>query len=386
MAAGATIGSNHNSRANDGEIRAGRGFWPGLSVTLKHSSRFASFVLISKGDYPYELDIPLPFSLVNHNVKDDRVEIMPAYFWMYNMYALERNAWKAKSRDKRKNKIQYIEAAYLAPDTVEEIISARELLSGWMEEAGYSSDKGRGGGEDPGTPGGLITVTGLERHRRKQAILKPHKALEAYTSMLRYYVFNTFAEYLFCRELDFAGFKALALKLDAQGAAENRSAGSGAAGSESAGSSIRKWINMGGQIVPAFRVDKLREDIGLGRFSGWHEIHGEYRNWDRLYELDRLCHAWSVFGLLDHGAFQAMDRAAFIDGLKRLRETKEWICAQVYASRAKDFLDPFRKITYRNQEEMDAVAGKPEDNFFVKRAREALTSFETSFENLLEHL
>ncbi|MDR1249165.1 MAG: DUF4954 family protein, partial [Treponema sp.] len=32
MAAGATIGSNHNSRANDGEIRAGRGFWPGLSV------------------------------------------------------------------------------------------------------------------------------------------------------------------------------------------------------------------------------------------------------------------------------------------------------------------------------------------------------------------
>ena len=28
MAAGATIGSNHNSRANDNEIQAGRGFWP----------------------------------------------------------------------------------------------------------------------------------------------------------------------------------------------------------------------------------------------------------------------------------------------------------------------------------------------------------------------
>jgi hypothetical protein len=35
MAAAATIGSNHNSRANDGEIRAKRGFWPGLAVTLK---------------------------------------------------------------------------------------------------------------------------------------------------------------------------------------------------------------------------------------------------------------------------------------------------------------------------------------------------------------
>jgi len=28
IAAGATIGSNHNSRANDNEIQAGRGFWP----------------------------------------------------------------------------------------------------------------------------------------------------------------------------------------------------------------------------------------------------------------------------------------------------------------------------------------------------------------------
>jgi hypothetical protein len=30
IAAGATIGSNHNSRGADGEIIMGRGFWPGL--------------------------------------------------------------------------------------------------------------------------------------------------------------------------------------------------------------------------------------------------------------------------------------------------------------------------------------------------------------------
>ena len=47
MAAGATVGSNHNSRGNDGEIIAGRGFWPGLSSTLKHNSRFASYTLIT---------------------------------------------------------------------------------------------------------------------------------------------------------------------------------------------------------------------------------------------------------------------------------------------------------------------------------------------------
>ena len=65
MAAGATIGSNHNSRGADGEIVAGRGFWPGLCVSLKHNSKFASFTLIAKGDFQTELNIPIPFSLVS---------------------------------------------------------------------------------------------------------------------------------------------------------------------------------------------------------------------------------------------------------------------------------------------------------------------------------
>lgn len=65
MAAGATIGSNHNSRGADGEIIAGRGFWPGLCVSLKHNSKFASFTLIAKGDFQSELNIPIPFSLVS---------------------------------------------------------------------------------------------------------------------------------------------------------------------------------------------------------------------------------------------------------------------------------------------------------------------------------
>ena len=37
IAAGATIGSNHNSRGADGEIIAGRGFWPGLSPVCSFS-------------------------------------------------------------------------------------------------------------------------------------------------------------------------------------------------------------------------------------------------------------------------------------------------------------------------------------------------------------
>ena len=135
LAAGATVGSNHNSRANDGEIQAGRGFWPGLCTTLKHSCRFASFTLLAKGDYPAELNIPLPFSLLSDDPARDRLVVMPAYWWLHNMYALARNTWKFQSRDKRKTKVQHIEFDCLAPDTVEEIFDALELLELWTAKA-----------------------------------------------------------------------------------------------------------------------------------------------------------------------------------------------------------------------------------------------------------
>ena len=80
--AGATIGSNHNSRANDGEIIAGRGFWPGLCVSLKHNSKFASFTILAKADYSFELNIPIPFSLVSVDNAKEQLVVMPAYWFM----------------------------------------------------------------------------------------------------------------------------------------------------------------------------------------------------------------------------------------------------------------------------------------------------------------
>jgi hypothetical protein len=135
MAAGATIGSNHNSRRNDGEMVAGRGFWPALSSTLKHNCRFASFTLLAQGNYPFELFVELPFSLLCDNPSRQRRELMPAYWWMYNMYALERNSFKFKARDRRKAPRQVIETAYLAPDTANEIRKARFLLAIWTAKS-----------------------------------------------------------------------------------------------------------------------------------------------------------------------------------------------------------------------------------------------------------
>ncbi|AEJ20749.1 DUF4954 family protein [Gracilinema caldarium] len=390
IAAGATIGSNHNSRANDGEIRAGRGFWPGLSVTLKHPSRFASYVLIAKGDYPYELDIPLPFSLVNHDVARDRLEVMPAYFWMYNMYALERNAWKAANRDKRVVKIQQIETDYLAPDTAEEILYAMDLLELWTGRAAILA-----GGENPDTytegalrqfgrnllaaaenrMGGLEVYTeGLERHKRPALVLKPRKAWRAYNRMLRYYALKALLAYAESRPDTRIGELLAELNEGYQKNGAQRE---------------HEWVNLGGQIVPSSRLDALRQDIRQGLLTSWDEIHARYEAMAASYRRDAAIHAWAVLleippldGSAPFTSESLMQGGDLQKLLQEGRETRRWIEAEVYKSRAKDWRDPFKKMTFRNEAEMEAVLGRVEDNPFINMARKETQAFEQRLDAL----
>jgi hypothetical protein len=353
MAAASTIGSNHNSRANDGEIRAGRGFWPGLAVTLKHSSVFASYTIIAKGEYPAELNIPLPFSLISNNVHKNRLEVMPAYFWIHNLYALERNSWKARNRDHRTIKVQHFETDYLAPDTAEEIINALSLLEGWLGEAGFS----------PGDMTGLndahdmriIPCRRMEKGKRNQVIIKPLEAIAAYRQMLHWYAAKTIAEFLDARpELDYC-------RLRDQLAAN--------------GPSLRAWVNIGGQIAPCFRADQLRQEIGAGKHRNWDDIHRVYGLWHEAYPLDKARHAWTVLALL--GAPPAKDGTNDADQTAFLKqelaasvETSHWISDQIYQTRLKDFRDPFRKATFRNMAEMEQVLGKPDESPFIRLSRD----------------
>jgi len=54
---------------------------------------------------------------------------------------------------------------------------------------------------------------------------------------------------------------------------------------------------------------------------------------------------------------------------------QEYVRDQVYATRKKDYDNPFRKITFRNAEEMKAVLGTAEENGFVKQVRQETEAF-----------
>jgi hypothetical protein len=375
MAAGATVGSNHNSRANDNEVQAGRGFWPGLCTSIKHSSRFASFVLLSKGDYPAELDIPLPFSLLNNNVSQDRLEVMPAFWWLFNMYALARNTWKFQTRDKRKRKIQNIEFDCLAPDTAEEIIRAMELLELWTgkaclrkqgqppetRSAEETAALGRSLLNGDGKALARLEVLGenLEKSERPAVILKPFEGYQAYREMLLYYAVKNLLCWMEAHPD--ASFAQMRESLQ--------------------GPRIRHWVNLGGQLMHAEDVDQLRADIREGRLQTWQQIHDRYHHLWQRYPLDKQKHAWGTLCAL-YGR-DPINAEQWEEALRRAVQIQLLICRRVYESRKKDYDNPFRQATYRNMEEMLAVIGPLEENDFVKRVRQETEKFQAVAEAVL---
>jgi hypothetical protein len=367
MAAGATIGSNHNSRANDNEIQAGRGFWPGLCTSVKHSCRFASFVLLSKSDYPAELDIPLPFSLLNNNSSDDQLEVMPAFWWLYNMYALARNSWKFQQRDKRIRKVQNIEFETFAPDTIEEIIHSCYLLEIWTAKAALRKDgkKADSFSDEELARHGRELLSGkeefvnrlevlgenMENSRRKVMILKPYKAYHAYGDMLHHYAVKNLIAYFVSRPG--TTLSSMQEELDAVRQTE--------------------WVNLGGQIMQRHDLDELRSDIGSGKLAAWEDIHSRYNKLWEKYPLDKQKHAFSILGELT--GTDNLTYELWIQVLDKAVSIQEYICDQVYASRKKDYDNPFRQATFRSPEEMTAAIGTIDDNSFIVQVRKETEDF-----------
>ena len=359
LAANATIGSNHNSRAPDGEIHAGRGFWPGLCVSVKHNCRFASFTLMAKGDYDAEMDISLPFALVSNSRDGSALQILPAYWWMYNMYALARNTWKFGARDKRLRKLQHVEFNSLAPDTAEEMFNAMGLIERWTGQAALRKT-GKLTGQEPVdelTRSGREQLTGdngeidelevlgenVENSQRRVVILKPRQAYEAYRQMLHYYAMH---ELLNCGRDDIAALS---------------------------GPRQRQWVNLGGQLIPRPDVDALNEAIRTRSVDSWQGVHDEYdRLWDQ-YPQARKKHALAT--LLDLLGVEQLTDDAWNDALDQAVIIQKYIAEQTYLTRKKDDENPFRRITFDNPEQMRAVLGSADDNSFVTQVRQETEDF-----------
>ncbi len=410
MAAGATVGSNHNSRAPDGEIEAGRGFWPGLTVSLKHSSRFASFCLIAKGDYRFELDIPLPFCLVDDDRARDRLILVPAYWWTHNQYALMRNESKFRTRDQRSVKLQAFEYSPFAPDTAREMVEAIRLLEKWT---GMSSHRAAGkdcadmdeeelilagrkilDGEGDG-PGFEVLAEGVENSPRPVVVVKPRRARNSYYEMLLWYAGRAILDYASSRGNADPTFASL--QRDLAGPVPVGESCAAAVGSDCAAGQI--WENLGGQLVPVSRLNVLLDMAERREIPTWKEMHAEYAILSSHYLQDKARHAWETLrvlpqlrpesgeeGIGDMTGAPALAQEDLVRIMQTLSSLTRRVEVEVKASRRKDFQNRFRRATFRSEAEMAAVVGTVDDNSFVKSTRTSMAAMREEIVRFLKAL
>jgi hypothetical protein len=367
IAAGATIGSNHNSRGADGEVIMGRGFWPGLCVSLKHNSQFASFSILTKGDYPSELNIPFPFSLISNDVSKDQLNIMPGYWFLYNLYALARNSWKYVDRDKRTERIQTLEFDFLAPDTVNEMFHSIELLEQCTGKAYLKSKLNNSKETDPTIAGRHllqsshkvvneleILAENIENSKRKVQLIKALPAYKVFEEAIVYYGVTQLLHFI--KENNFEEIADLKKALPTKLSRDN-------------------WNNIGGQLMNDEDLSLLKERIKNGKINSWDAVHEFYIASGKKYPQQKLLHALASLQEITGIQLKKMDHNSFVTLLNRAVATKEWITKGIYDSRAKDYANPYRKMVYESFAEMNEVVGKLENNGFIQQQNEELKSF-----------
>lgn len=377
IAAGATIGSNHNSRSPDGEIVAKRGFWPGLCSDFKHNSKFASFVLAGKGSYQNELDIPYPFALISPGEGGDKaLHIIPAWWWMYDMFAITRNKYKFSKRDKRVTKVQQIETDPLAPDTMQEVLAAIDRIINLTSQILQNLDPE--GYERAKTPAEIYQTAKDFLHQNAEAdftlsdpqcqkkygatIFKPVQAYKMYRRIVKYYATRTVLD--FCKK---ENSDRLSLNIILK---------------------IRRiplyteWENVGGQIIPSALIQELFAKIKDGSVNSWDAIHQFYNECNDRYA--DYCTRYALY-LLEKLYARPLEEFTreLCDNIKSdvLVISSDMYTAAIH-SREKDYSDYYRQMVYSDFKEMEKVVGTIKENDFLRSLHKQTQTFNNELGNI----
>jgi NDP-sugar pyrophosphorylase family protein len=308
IAAGAVIGSNHNSRRADGELMAGRGFWPGLTSSISFPSRFSSFTLIKNGRYSHSIKIIFPFSLLTQY--EDKTAVIPAYWLMYNLYALFRNQNKFQQREKRPGfRSEY---SFLDIDTVYEMEQAINFLNKIVEKQGYN--------DDPIT----LSPEMFDFSDKPLVLLKSASALKIYTD---------FCE-LFC---------VLILIKNSHSDVKVFPADQS------------RWMILDQYRFTLNDLEKIKKTIEKQKPQVWYSVHNIIERQSKMTSGKISRFAFETLRKLRKKPESCAVNDLILECVDQAISTCDSLYTGVCKSRTKDFKNPLRDITFDYPEEKDKV-------------------------------
>jgi hypothetical protein len=133
-----------------------------------------------------------------------------------------------------------------------------------------------------------------------------------------------------------------------------------------------KWLNVGGQLIQEEELKKFISNIKSGKVNSWDEVHEFYAKQGALYSSNKLNHAYTSLLEILNITPRQFTPALLKQLLQQAVTTRTWMYKGIYESREKDYTNPFRKMVYETNDELNKVIGKLDDNSFIQLQAAAL--------------
>ena len=147
-----------------------------------------------------------------------------------------------------------------------------------------------------------------------------------------------------------------------------------------------QWTNVGGQLMQTKTVQNLLSQIKTDSISEWDQVHEFYQTVSAKYIQQKTAHALAALELITGKKLESFKASTLNSLLDKHLENKTNITESILYTRAKDYKNPFRKMVYENEEEMNKVIGSIDNNSFILEQQEMLATLQLTIADLKKQL
>ena len=138
--------------------------------------------------------------------------------------------------------------------------------------------------------------------------------------------------------------------------------------------------------MPQKQVDLLLNQIKNEKLTDWDQVHEFYANESEKYVLRKNKHALAILEQATNKKINSLSLKQLSIWLATYLEIKKDITDRIKATRAKDYSNEFRKMVYLNDDEMNMVIGKLDDNSFINAQQIELNKITENIYSLKQRL
>jgi hypothetical protein len=132
--------------------------------------------------------------------------------------------------------------------------------------------------------------------------------------------------------------------------------------------------------MPNKQLQQLLSQIKSGQLDSWDAIHDFYANASSKYNVNKKSHALTVLEQIKNQKFSTITKKTLLSWLDEYLAIKTDINRRIKITRTKDYTNPFRKMVFENEAEMNAVIGSLESNSFIKDQKALLEAITNNVE------